>query len=81
MAKKTIETENQVRIYFEDLSINANYQLLEWGKDNDELLELAKKKEIEVPSQDLSFFKCIYGMVDEENKINAHSLKEKLKKH
>jgi len=80
MAKKTIETENQVRIYFEDLSINANYQLLEWGKDNDELLELAKKKEIEVPSQDLSFFKCIYGMVDEENKNKCTLPKGEVKK-
>jgi Zn ribbon nucleic-acid-binding protein len=72
--------KEQVKIYFEDLSINSNYQLLEWGKDDDELTELAIKKGMEVPSKDLAFFKCVYAMVDKANKNKCTLPRKEVKK-
>jgi len=75
---------NRVKLYFEDLTINAEYQLLEWGandgKDNDELMELAIKKGIQVPSKDLAFFKCKYAMVDKANKNKCTLPRKEVKK-
>jgi hypothetical protein len=72
---------NKVHILFEDLSISSEYQLLEWGKDDDELKDIAAKKGLKFPSRDLSIFKCKYAMVDKRTKINVLYQEKKLKKH
>ena len=71
---------DRVKLLFEDLSINSEYQLLEWGKDDDELKEIASKKGLKVPSKDLSIFKCKYAMVDKENKNKCTLPRKEVKK-
>lgn len=63
-----MKATEQVKILFEDMSISSSYQLLEWGKDSEELKAIASKRGIQVPSKDLSIFKCKYAMVDEQNR-------------
>jgi hypothetical protein len=70
----------KVKILFEDLSINSEYQLLEEGKNDDELKEIAAKKGLKVPSRDLSIFKCTYAMVDKENKNKCTLPRKEVKK-
>jgi hypothetical protein len=67
---------DRVKILFEDMSLSSNYQLLEWGKNDDELKDIANKRGISVPSKDLAIFKCTYAMVDKEN-LNKCTLPRK----
>jgi len=68
--------EKKVKLFLEDMSISSTYELLEWGKNDDELKEIATKKGLKVPSKDLSIFKCKYGMVDKQN-LNKCTLPRK----
>lgn len=58
---------SRVHLLFEDMSLKSDYEILDYGKHKDEIKELAKKRNIKVPSKDLAFFKCKYAMVDKEN--------------
>lgn len=72
--------DNRVKLLFEDMSLCSDYQLLEWGKDTDELKEIAIKRGITVPSKDLSIFKCKYAMVDQANKNKCTLPRKEVKK-
>ncbi len=72
--------DNRVHLSFEDLSINGEYSILEWGKDDDELKEVAIKNNLKVPSRDLSIFKCKYAMVDKQNKNKCTLPRKEVKK-
>ena len=62
------EKNERVSIYFEDMSLNSTYEILEEGKNNDELQNIASKRGLKLPCKDLAVFKCSYAMVDKENK-------------
>ena len=68
--------EKKVHLLLEDMTFSSTYELLEWGKNDDELKEVAAKKGLKVPSKDLSIFKCKYGMVDKQN-LNKCTLPRK----
>lgn len=71
---------NRLKFLLEDLTFNAEYELLEYSKDNDELREIAIKKGIQLPSKDISIFKCKYAMVDEENRNGCTLPRKEVKK-
>jgi phage FluMu protein Com len=68
------------KFLLEDLSLHAQYEILEYSKDNDELREVAIKKGISLPSKDISIFKCKYGMIDEENRNGCTLPRKEVKK-
>jgi transposase-like protein len=59
--------ENRVHIYFKDLMEYSNYTFLEESKDSLELQEIAKRRNIKLPSPDLAIFRCIYALCDRPN--------------
>jgi hypothetical protein len=67
---------DRVKLFFEDMSLSSDYQLLEWGKNDDELKAIANKRGISIPSKDLAIFKCTYAMVDKQN-LNKCTLPRK----
>lgn len=74
------KTNDRVKILLEDMSFSSSYQILEWGKDDDELKSIASKKNIQIPSKDLAIFKCKYAMVDQENRNGCSLPKKEVKK-
>lgn len=72
--------DNRIHLFFEDWSINSEYEILEEGKNTDELKEIAIKKGLKVPSKDLAIFKCKYAMVDAQNKNKCTLPKKEVKK-
>ena len=54
--------------WLEDMTYASEYTFLEEGKDDDELSRIAKKRGINLPSHDLSIFKCKYAFTDRVNK-------------
>jgi len=77
------KSTERVHILFEDLAINTDYKILEWGKDDDEIKEIAIKRGLVIPSKDLAIFKGRYALVDTENKnkctLPAKEVKKALK--
>lgn len=72
--------DKKVKLLFEDMAINSEYKLLEYGKDDDLLKEIATKKGIVLPSKDLAIFKCKYAMIDEENRNRCTLPRKEVKK-
>jgi hypothetical protein len=70
----------RVPIFFEDMSINSSYELLEEGKNDSELQKIATKRGLKIPCKDLAVFKCSYAMVDEENKNKCTLPRKEVKK-
>lgn len=62
-----------------EYTLNSKTSFLE-GKDNNELEDLAKKKGIQIPNRDLSFFKTIYAEVNVPNRNKMVLPLEKVKK-
>lgn len=60
--------DDRVQLLFEDMTFNSRIEFLEEGKDDEELSRIGKKRGLELPSPDLAIFKCIYALVDIENK-------------
>jgi hypothetical protein len=71
---------DKVRLLFEELTFNSEYTLLEEGKDDTELQDLASRKGLQLPSKDLAIFKCKYAMVDQENKNHCTLPRKEVKK-
>jgi hypothetical protein len=71
---------DKVRLFFEELTFNSEYTLLEEGKDDSELQDLASRKGLQLPSKDLAIFKCKYAMVDQENKNHCTLPRKEVKK-
>jgi len=59
---------DRVQILFQDMTYNSKIRFLEEGKDKDELSRIGAKRGIELPSPDIAVFKCVYALVDKENK-------------
>ena len=70
----------KVKLFFEELTFNSEYTLLEEGKDDSELQDLASRKGLQLPSKDLAIFKCKYAMVDQENKNHCTLPRKEVKK-
>lgn len=68
------------KFLLEDMTFNSNYEILEYSKNKDELTKIAEKKGLQVPSKDLSIFKCTYAMVDEENRNGCTLPRKEVKK-
>lgn len=79
MSEQNFKTE-RAKFLFEDLTFNAEYEILEYSKENDELKEIAIKKGIQLPSKDISIFKCKYAMIDEENRNGCTLPRKEVKK-
>jgi phage FluMu protein Com len=71
---------DKVKLLFEELTFNSEYTLLEEGKDDTELQDLASRKGLQLPSKDLAIFKCKYAMVDQENKNHCTLPRKEVKK-
>jgi hypothetical protein len=72
--------KDKVKILFEELTFGADYEIFDEGKENDKLKEVAKKRGIKIPSQDLAFFSCKYAMVDKKNLNGCILPKSEVKK-
>jgi len=59
---------DRVKLLMEDMSLTSEYEIIEYGENDQELSEIAIKKGIQYPSKDLAFFKCKYAMVNQENR-------------
>lgn len=70
----------KVKLFFEDLTYNTEYDFLEVGKNDDELEKIAKKRGIKLPSHDLAIFKGRYAFVNEFNKNNCRLPKKEVEK-
>jgi len=71
---------DKVRIFFEDLTYHSNYEFLEFGKDDEELKNIAAKRGVELPSKDLAIFKGRYALVDQRNKNGCTLPKKEVRK-
>lgn len=71
---------DKVRIFFEDLTYHSNYEFLEFGKNDDELKNIANKRGVELPSKDLAIFKGRYALVDQRNKNGCTLPKKEVRK-
>lgn len=67
---------NRVKLFLEEMSIHSDYELLDYGKNKNEMDEIAKKRGLKLPSKDVAMFKCKYAFVDETN-LNGCSLPKK----
>jgi len=65
----------QLETFLNDMTYNSRYSFLEVGKDDDELMEVAKSKNIVLPALDLAVFKCIYAFTDRQN-LNGCTLEK-----
>lgn len=72
--------KDRVKISFDDWAVSAQYEFLEEGKDKEELADIAAKRGIKVPCKDLAVFKCIYALVDKENKNKCTLPRKEVKK-
>lgn len=70
----------KVKLFFEDLTYNTEYEFLEVGKNDDELKTIAKKRGIKLPSHDLAIFKGRYAFVNEFNKNKCRLPKKEVEK-
>ena len=70
----------QLNKFLEDMTFNSSFRILEEGKDDDELIKIAKKRGIKLPSHDLACFKCIYAYTDRTNKNGCLLPKEEVEK-
>lgn len=66
--------------FLKDLSYRTKYTVLELGKDDDELGQIAKKHHLTFPNKDLAIFKGIYCFIDEENQNGCLLPKEEVEK-
>lgn len=73
-------SQEKVSLFLEELSYKTNYCFLEEGKDKDELVEIAKKYKISVPSKDIAIFKGKYAFVNEKNRNGCTLPKEEVEK-
>ena len=55
------------RIFFSDLTFNSEYEFLEEAKDKSELMEIAQRRGLRLPSPDLAVFRCVYALCDSPN--------------
>lgn len=59
--------KNRIEGFLEELSYNSSFRILEEGKDKDKLTEIAEKRGIKLPCNDLAIFECIYAFTDKRN--------------
>jgi len=69
---------DRVKILFEDMTFGTEYRFLEVGKDDSELIEVAKKSGIVYPTPDVAIFKGRYALVDKENRNKCTLPKEEV---
>jgi len=62
---------NRIETFLNDMSFNSSITFLEEGKNTDELKEIAEKRGIKLPAEDIAPFKCVYAFVDRMNKNNC----------
>jgi hypothetical protein len=58
---------NNITAFLRDFTYGSSYELLEVGKNDEELKEIAEKRGIVLPAMDLSVFKCRYAYIDRTN--------------
>lgn len=75
--KKNREEYNQ---FLKTLTYGTEYRILEAGKDDEELQEVAKSHKLKLPARDISIFKGIFAFVDEQNKNGCTLPKEEVAK-
>jgi len=54
--------------FLNEITYKSTYKFLVKGSDDEEIAEIAAKRGIVLPAEDLAPFKCIFAYVDEENK-------------
>lgn len=71
---------NRLETFLTDMSYESKITFLEESKDKNELVEIAEKRGIKLPAEDIAPFKCIYAFVDRMNKNNCTLPKEEVEK-
>jgi hypothetical protein len=64
---KIIELRESLGAALAEWTLNASTEFIDAEKDNKELINIAKKRDIVVPSQDLAIFKTIYCEIGKKN--------------
>jgi len=72
--------QTTLNTFLSDMTYNSAYTFLEEGKDKEELLKIASKRGIKLPSHDLACFKCVYAFVDRMNKNGCTLPREEVEK-
>lgn len=72
------ENFNRIDAFLKHLTHNCKYSLIEKAEENSDLIEIAKARGYILPSFDLAPFKCIYAMIDKENKNGCTLPKEEI---
>ena len=68
-----------IETFLKDLTYGSHFRILDEGKDKDKLAEIAAKRGIVLPANDLAVFECVYAFVDKENKNKCTLPKEEVK--
>uniref|UniRef100_A0A6M3JNZ2 Uncharacterized protein n=1 Tax=viral metagenome TaxID=1070528 RepID=A0A6M3JNZ2_9ZZZZ len=72
--------QNRVKLFFEEMSVKSDYEILDYGKNKNEMEEIAKKRGLKIPSKDIAMFKCKYAMVNQTNLNGCVLPKEEVEK-
>lgn len=75
-----MQTKEKLNSFLKELSYGMVYEVLEEGKNNDELEKVAKRHKLKLPAKDLAVFKGIYAFVDKENLNGCTLPKEEVEK-
>lgn len=74
------QTKEKLNMFLKDLSYGMVYEVLEEGKNSDELEKVAKRHKLKLPAKDLAVFKGIYAFVNQENANGCTLPKDEVEK-
>lgn len=69
---------NRVKIVLEEIEQTMEYKFLETASDKSEILDIARKRGLNVPSPDIALFKGIYTTADVFNANGSRLLKDEI---
>lgn len=69
-----------VEVFLKGFTFNSRYEFFEGKEVSKELIKIAAKRGIKLPSHDLAVFKCVYAFVDEANLNGCILPKEEVEK-
>jgi len=79
MSEKILEKSLEMEVFLRDMSLNSTYEFIEYGSDL-RIQEIAQKRGIQLPSQDLAIFKCVYAFIERQNLNGCTLPKEEVEK-
>ncbi len=71
---------NELDSFARELSFSSEYRVLDNASDKEELIKIAEKTGLALPSPDMAIFKCKYAFTDQRNKNGCKLPKEEVAK-